>query len=96
MEHNLARIETRTSNSNLASYGKNFKIDYDKRFEKFEAKKALMTTAREQSLVTLEEPLTPNLLEPYAADIFGLDKAKADCRFEMIKIVREVSHVNLQ
>lgn len=37
-----------------------------------------------------ECPLPPNNLEPYSDDIFGLDKARRDCRFEMIKIVKEV------
>ena len=35
-------------------------------------------------------PARPNELVPYSADIFGLDKARRDCRFEMIKIVKEV------
>lgn len=97
VEHDLARIETRPSNQNLVVYGKNFSEDYNKRVEKFHnAEKALVATARGQAQVTLEEPLPPNLVEPYVADIFGLEKAKADCRFEMIKIVREVSSASLQ
>jgi len=38
----------------------------------------------------IEKPLPINKFEPYKADIFGLEKAAHDCRFEMIKIVREV------
>jgi hypothetical protein len=38
----------------------------------------------------VEAPLPPNVLTPYPANIFGLDKARRDCRFEMIKIVKEV------
>jgi hypothetical protein len=38
----------------------------------------------------VEAPLPPNVLTPYPAKIFGLDKARRDCRFEMIKIVKEV------
>ena len=38
-----------------------------------------------------EEPMPPNDLVPYSATIFGLDKARRDCRFEMIKVVREVN-----
>ncbi|KAJ7093719.1 hypothetical protein C8R44DRAFT_989861 [Mycena epipterygia] len=41
----------------------------------------------------VEAPLPPNTLTPYAANIFGLDKARRDCRFEMIKIVKEVDAV---
>ncbi|THV02562.1 hypothetical protein K435DRAFT_653134 [Dendrothele bispora CBS 962.96] len=37
--------------------------------------------------------MPPNELRPYKANIFGLDKARRDCRFEMIKIVREVDAV---
>ncbi|CAK5273697.1 unnamed protein product [Mycena citricolor] len=39
------------------------------------------------------EPLPPNDLTPYRGSLFGLDKARRDCRFEMIKIVREVDAV---
>ena len=38
----------------------------------------------------IDPPFPPNALVPYRADIFGLDRARNDCRFEMIKIVREV------
>ncbi|KAJ7314681.1 hypothetical protein DFH08DRAFT_716451 [Mycena albidolilacea] len=41
----------------------------------------------------IEEPLLPNALTLYPAIIFGLDKARRDCRFEMIKIVKEVDAV---
>ncbi|KAF7317696.1 hypothetical protein MKEN_00857300 [Mycena kentingensis (nom. inval.)] len=41
----------------------------------------------------LVAPMPPNELKPYNATIFGLDKARRDCRFEMIKIVREVDAV---
>ncbi|THV02549.1 hypothetical protein K435DRAFT_345614 [Dendrothele bispora CBS 962.96] len=40
-----------------------------------------------------EPPMPPNKLQPYKASIFGLDKARRDCRFEMIKIIREVDAV---
>ncbi|KAJ7742676.1 hypothetical protein DFH07DRAFT_750169 [Mycena maculata] len=36
-----------------------------------------------------EPPIPPNNLVPYKGSIFRLDKARRDCRFEMIKIVRE-------
>ncbi|KAJ7797131.1 hypothetical protein B0H13DRAFT_1674612 [Mycena leptocephala] len=42
---------------------------------------------------SVEAPLPPNVLTPYPANIFGLDKARRDCRFEMIKIVKEVDAV---
>ncbi|KAJ7292061.1 hypothetical protein C8J57DRAFT_1044173 [Mycena rebaudengoi] len=40
-----------------------------------------------------EAPMPPNDLKPYKPNIFGLDAARRDCRFEMIKIVREVDDV---
>ena len=43
--------------------------------------------------IGLEEPLPPTKVDAYAADAFGLDDAARDCRFEMIKIVREVNEV---
>jgi hypothetical protein len=43
-----------------------------------------------QACEPVEAPLPPNVLTPYPANIFGLDKARRDCRFEMIKIVKEV------
>ncbi|KAJ7879687.1 hypothetical protein B0H13DRAFT_1624259 [Mycena leptocephala] len=46
-----------------------------------------------QSCEPVEAPLPPNVLTPYPANIFGLDKARRDCRFEMIKIVKEVDAV---
>ncbi|KAF9768133.1 hypothetical protein IL306_014593, partial [Fusarium sp. DS 682] len=39
----------------------------------------------------MEEPLPANAIELYSPDVFGLEAAAADCRFEMIKIVREAS-----
>ncbi|KAJ7855663.1 hypothetical protein B0H13DRAFT_1641803 [Mycena leptocephala] len=46
-----------------------------------------------QQCELVEAPLPPNVLTPYPANIFGLDKARRDCRFEMIKIVKEVDAV---
>jgi hypothetical protein len=37
-----------------------------------------------------DAPIAPNNLVPYKGNQFGLDAARRDCRFEMIKIVREV------
>ncbi|KAF7341631.1 hypothetical protein MSAN_02060600 [Mycena sanguinolenta] len=41
----------------------------------------------------LEAPMPPNNIVPYKGSQFGLDAARRDCRFEMIKIVREVDAV---
>ncbi|KAF7343734.1 hypothetical protein MSAN_01954000 [Mycena sanguinolenta] len=40
-----------------------------------------------------EGPIPPNNIVPYKGNQFGLDAARRDCRFEMIKIVREVDAV---
>ena len=57
-----------------------------------EAAHAVVPAARQASAAAqdVDPPFPPNDLVPYRADIFGLDKARKDCRFEMIKIVREV------
>ncbi|KAJ3545184.1 hypothetical protein NM208_g2634 [Fusarium decemcellulare] len=41
----------------------------------------------------ISKPLPPNQLITYPASVYGLDQAQRDCRFEMIKIVREVDAV---
>jgi hypothetical protein len=41
------------------------------------------------------KPLQPNHVEPYTADIFGLESARRDCRFEMIKIAQEIDAVTI-
>lgn len=45
---------------------------------------------RSQALAPIEKPLPSNKVQLYGPDIFGLELASRDCRFEMIKIVREV------
>ncbi|KAJ6479052.1 hypothetical protein C8R45DRAFT_833116 [Mycena sanguinolenta] len=40
-----------------------------------------------------DAPMPPNNIVPYKGNLFGLDVARRDCRFEMIKIVREVDAV---
>ncbi|KAJ4253321.1 hypothetical protein NW762_010476 [Fusarium torreyae] len=41
----------------------------------------------------IEKPLPANKVDLYPADVFGLEMAASDCRFEMIKLVREVDAV---
>ncbi|KAK7454045.1 hypothetical protein VKT23_011558 [Stygiomarasmius scandens] len=40
-----------------------------------------------------EVPIPPNDLVPYKANIFGMEKARKDCRLEMVNIVREINAV---
>lgn len=78
----------------MIEYGQSGKEDYDDRMIRYKSAKQKLTDAGEvESAELLEEPLPPNKVEPYKADAFGLDKAQRDCRFEMIKIVREVNAV---
>ncbi|KAF5539435.1 hypothetical protein FMEXI_8924 [Fusarium mexicanum] len=51
------------------------------------------TTKRAQVVKEIEKPLPNNKIVLYDPDIFGLETAALDCRFEMIKIVREVDAV---
>ena len=47
-------------------------------------------SGRLQAPKPIEKPLPANAVALYHPDIFGLEDAARDCRFEMIKIVREV------
>ncbi|KAF5672034.1 hypothetical protein FHETE_3906 [Fusarium heterosporum] len=47
----------------------------------------------DRPLQPIEKPLPNNKVELYDGDVFGLEIAARDCRFEMIKIVREVDAV---
>jgi hypothetical protein len=58
--------------------------------ESEESSLIVVTPLEEKSRESVEAPLPPNALTPYPDNIFGLDKARRDCRFEMIKIVKEV------
>jgi hypothetical protein len=47
-------------------------------------------SGKPQTLKEIEKPLPANKVVLYDPDVFGLEIAARDCRFEMIKIVREV------
>lgn len=51
----------------------------------------MLRNGRSQEVAPIEKPLPANKVELYDPDVFGLEIAARDCRFEMIKIVREVS-----
>lgn len=53
-----------------------------------EAQKQLSITEKGE---LYDPPLKPNEMMPYDGTLLGLDKALRDCRWEMIKIVKEVS-----
>ncbi|VUC29193.1 unnamed protein product [Clonostachys rosea] len=52
-----------------------------------------MAGGNQQPPKPIEKPLPANAFRPYDPDVFGLEVAASDCRFEMIKIVREVDAV---
>ncbi|KAF7324485.1 Major facilitator superfamily MFS-1 [Mycena kentingensis (nom. inval.)] len=57
--------------------------DYNKRLQAYQASPPAGSSP----------PMPPNAIKPYDPSIFGLEEASTDCRFEMIKIVREVDAV---
>ncbi|KAK3380771.1 hypothetical protein B0T24DRAFT_664692 [Lasiosphaeria ovina] len=94
VDRGTARLRRREIDDKLIEYGKSVKEDYDKRIAKYnDFKAAIAKSPQYNNQISLEEPLPPNEVQPYLADTFGLDKASRDCRFEMIKIVREVNDV---
>lgn len=86
-------VKKREETPELINYRKEPEQDYKDRMVRFNAAKAALEKSGTLSQVTLEEPLPANECKPYDPDDFGLDKAQRDCRFEMIKIVREVNDV---
>ncbi|KAK4197962.1 hypothetical protein QBC40DRAFT_332216 [Triangularia verruculosa] len=89
-------LKRRPTDEKLLTYAQRASEDYNKRMENFNKYKAAVQKSgsyQQQEDLVLAEPLPPTKVEPYAADAFGLDEAARDCRFEMIKIVREVNEV---
>lgn len=77
----------------MKEYALNFENDYQDRLKQYEeVVQAIAANPEAYREVTVEKPLPPNKLVPYKGDLFELDKARRDCRFEMIKIVREVQY----
>lgn len=75
----------------LAEYRKQFEQSYDERWKKYEeAKDSVLAKPDKYRDIVLEPPMKLSFMQAYPADLYGLDHAKRDCRFEMIKIVREV------
>lgn len=104
-EHNLVTLTKASSSTSMQTYATNLKAAYKTAKDAYDIAKAAEDKARsvmkpedegavtKRSRQTLRKPLESNKLEPYAADLFGLDEARTDCRFEMIKIVAEVDAV---
>jgi len=95
LDRGTSTVRRRVLNEKLKEHGQLTKEDYDRRMVKFNNAKDALSKASSsfEDQITLEEPLPPNAVDTYAADTFGLDKAARDCRFEMIKVVREVNEV---
>ncbi|KAM0541464.1 hypothetical protein ACHAPJ_013228 [Fusarium lateritium] len=75
--------------------------NYEEQLELYASTQGSEDSNQETSLVKqspersnkVGKPLAPNKLITYAPSVYGLDQAQRDCRFEMIKIVREVDAV---
>ncbi|KAJ5715709.1 uncharacterized protein N7483_012890 [Penicillium malachiteum] len=86
-----ASATPKEESSSMKEYALYFENDYQDRLKQYEeVVQAISANSEAYREVTVEKPLPPNKLIPYRADLFELDKARRDCRFEMIKIVREV------
>ncbi|KAH6880762.1 hypothetical protein B0T10DRAFT_519137 [Thelonectria olida] len=94
IDQGVSTVSKREPTDKLISYREQINADFDKRMASYEdAKRALAARSEYQDQITLEQPLPANKVDPYPADAFGMDSAARDCRFEMIKIVREVNDV---
>lgn len=92
VDKGLMTIHKADEHPSLAAYRDSFVNSFQKRMDTYEqAKKVVLEKPEKYGDLVLEPPMQPNKLQAYPADLFGLDEAKRDCRFEMIKIVREVS-----
>jgi hypothetical protein len=91
LESDIIAVTPKDESSGMKDYATNFDIDYEERLKQYTGVvKAIEANPEAYKGVTVEKPLKPTKLVPYKGDFFDLDKARRDCRFEMIKIVREV------
>ena len=85
VENGQSMLESKPEIFELRELAENAQKNYEEELVAYEKKKA-----EAEGTQGLSPPFPPNKLIPYRPDLFGLDKARKDCRFEMIKIVREV------
>ena len=91
VDRGLMELQRADEHEGLAAYRESFVQSYQKRLKAYkEAQKTILAQAWRYRGAVLEPPMPPNALTAYTPDLYGLDDAKRDCRFEMIKIVREV------
>ncbi|KAF4946253.1 hypothetical protein FGADI_11330 [Fusarium gaditjirri] len=96
VDKGLMTVKKAEEQDGLATYRESFAKSYEERLKAFkEAEKTMLENPSQFRDIVLEPPMPANALQPYSADLYGLDHAKRDCRFEMIKIVREVKAVSL-
>lgn len=71
---------------------------YDMNLELAKVSNRIIEARKQLELIRASElydpPLRFNALKPYAGSLLGLDRARRDCRWEMIKIVREVCNMD--
>ena len=102
VEQGRAKLFQRKVDSGFKELFEGAAAHYQKRLDFYTKHKPADGPAPEPPLPPFGAICDPNgnILEddskivPYDASIFGLEKARRDCRFEMIKIVREVSSFN--
>ena len=99
VDNGQSSLTARPTNPDLEEHGKLAKGDFDTRLAVYKdslekdiskGSKAIAAHGKD------EEPLEPNKVVPYKPSLMGLDQARRDARFEMIKIVREVIRLFLE
>lgn len=100
MENGLSRLEQASSNTDLDEYRNESTKAWESRSKGTQPPEGLAGSKGAESLTKTgfasapapnQVMMEPNAMKLYSATLFGLDRARRDCRFEMIKIVREVS-----
>ena len=91
VDNGISALQAHETNDDLQELAAEAKVDYDQRLKRYQgAQQNVDKKVAKASTTIADEPIPPNAVVPYKASVFRLDHAKRDCRFEMIKIVREV------
>ena len=95
VDNGLSTLTAQEPNDDLKQLGEVIQDDFKKRIALAKGQntgnEAALVKTKQTNKTVENELLEPNKLVPYRPNVFGLDQARRDCRFEMIKIVREVS-----
>lgn len=91
MDNGLSKLQAQETNDDLKQLGDIIQEDFTKRSAQITVNGSALVKAKKSESSVETKLLEPNKLVPYRPNVYGLDQARRDCRFEMIKIVREVS-----